>query len=118
MTEDKQPDLTSQFRELGENLKSVLKAAWESDEAQQFKNELKDGLAELGNAASQAIEDFKVSEAGDRIRAEAEDFKSRVESGEVETKARDELSKVLDRINSELKKSHSQFTDSQTEEEE
>lgn len=117
MTEEKQPDLASQFRELGENLKSVLKAAWESDEAQQFKNELKEGLTELGNAASQAIEDFKVSEAGNKIRAEAEDFKSRIESGEVESKARDELSKVLDSINSELKKTHSHFTSTETDEE-
>lgn len=110
MTEDKHPDLASQFRELGENLKLMLQSAWESEEAQHFKEEVKDGLTELGNATSKAVEDFSVSETGKKIRAEAEDFKARVESGEVESKAREELSKALDMINKELQKARGSFS--------
>ena len=117
MTEDQQPDLISQFRELGENLKSVLQTAWESEEAQQFKEEIKHGLEELGNAASDAVKDFDSSEAGNRIRSEAKDIKARIESGELETKARLELSKVLDRINTELQKTQESFAKSQTDRE-
>ncbi len=110
MTENKQPDLASQFRELGENLKQIFQTAWESEEAQNFKEELKDGLTEIGNAASQAVEDFKISETRQKIRAEAVDFKARVESGEVESKAREELSKALDLINKELQKARNGFS--------
>ena len=104
-----QPDLASQFRELGENLKNMFQSAWESDEALKFKEELKRGLTELGNATTQAVEDFKVSEAGQNLKAEAQDFKSRVESGEVEAKARDEISKALNLINAELQKAIDSF---------
>jgi hypothetical protein len=109
MTENKQPDLASQFRELGENLKLMFQTAWESDEAQHFKEEFKNGLTELGNAATKAVEDFNLSETGQKIKAEAEDFKARVESGEVESKVRDELTKALDLINTELQKARSKF---------
>jgi len=114
MTENQQPDLISQFRELGENLKSVLQTAWESEEAQQFKEEIKDGLEELGNAASDAVRDFNTNEAGNRIRSEAKDIRARIESGELESKARLELSKVLDMINSELQKTRKSFSKSET----
>jgi hypothetical protein len=104
-----QPDLASQFRELGENLKNMFQQAWESDEALKFKEELRTGLTELGNAATQAVDDFKVSEAGQKLKTEAKDFKSRVESGEVEAKARDEISKALSLINTELQKAIDSF---------
>jgi hypothetical protein len=84
MSENTQPDIASQFRELGENLKNIFKTTWESDEAQTLKEELKNGLDELGNATVEAVEDFKVSEAGQKLKDEAEDIKARVESGELE----------------------------------
>jgi len=110
MSDSQQPDITSQFRELGENLKSMFQSAWESEEATKLKEEMKEGLAELGTAANQALEDFNVSEAGQKLKAETEDFKTRVESGEVETKARDEISKALNLINSELQNAIGSFS--------
>jgi hypothetical protein len=61
-------------------------------------------LNEFGKATNEAIEEFKTSETGQKFKAEADDFKSRVESGEVEAKAREEISKVLTFINTELGK--------------
>ena len=110
MSENNQTDLASQFRELGENLKNMFQSAWDSEEAQNFKEELRNGLTELGNAATQAVEDFHVSEAGQKIKTEAEDFKNRVESGEVEDKAREEISKALNIINTELQKAIDSFS--------
>ncbi len=104
-----QPDLASQFRELGDQLKNLLQTAWSSDEAHQVKEELKTGLHTLGQAATEAVEDFKASEAGEKIRVEAQDFKTRVESGEVEAKAREEISKALNIISTELQKAIDSF---------
>jgi hypothetical protein len=97
-----QPDITSQFRELGENIKNFFHSAWESEESQKFRSELETGLNELGRATNEAVEEFKTSETGQKFKAEAEDFKNRVETGEVEQQARSEISKVLNFINQEL----------------
>ena len=97
-----QPDITSQFRELGENIKNFFHAAWESEESQNFRQELQNGLDELGRATNEAVEEFKSSETGQKLKAEADDFINRVETGEVEDKARQEISKVLSFINTEL----------------
>jgi hypothetical protein len=110
-----QPDITSQFRELGENLKNFFHTAWESEESQNLRQELKNGLDELGRATNEAVDEFKTSETGQKFQAEAEDFKARVESGEVETKAREEISKVLTFINDELGKLNQSVTSEQPE---
>jgi hypothetical protein len=97
-----QPDITAQFRELGENIKNFIQAAWESEESQNFRQELQNGLNEFGRVTDEAFEEFKASETGQKIKAEADDFINRVETGEVEAKAREEISKVLSFINKEL----------------
>ena len=97
-----QPDITSQFRELGENIKNFFQAAWESEESQKFRQELQNGLNELGRATNEAVNEFKTSQTGQKIKSEADEFIHRVETGEVEAKARQEVSKVLDFINQEL----------------
>ena len=97
-----QPDIGSQFRELGENIKKFFQTAWESEESQKFRQELQNGLNELGRATNEAVDEFKTSETGQKFKAEADEFINRVETGEVEAKARDEISKVLDFINTEL----------------
>lgn len=99
---DPQPDITSQFRELGENIKNFFHSAWESEESQNFRDELQNGLNELGRATNEAVDEFKTSETGQKFKSEADDFINRVETGEVETKARQEISKVLSFINNEL----------------
>ena len=104
-----QPDITSQFRDLGDQLRNLLQTAWDSDEARQVKEELKIGMHELGRVATEAVEDFKGSEVGEKFKTEAEDFKSRVDSGEVEIKARDEISKAFNIINTELQKAIDSF---------
>lgn len=107
---ESQSDIPSQFRELGENLKSFFHSAWESEESQKLRQDLKTGLDELGKAANEAVDEFKASETGQKFQAEAEDFKSRVETGEVEAKAREEISKVLSFINTELSKLNQKVT--------
>ena len=101
-TPNPQPDITSQFRELGENIKNFFHTAWESEESQKFRQELQNGLNELGRVTNEAVDEFKASETGQKLKAEAGDFVNRVETGEVEAKAREEISKVLNFINQEL----------------
>jgi len=116
MTEEQNPtDLASQFKELGDNLKNVLQTAWQSDEAHNLRQDLKDGLNELGTAANDAVTEFNATEAGQRIKEEAQEFKSRVQSGEVEARAREEISDILNTLNEELNKAINQLTKSEPE---
>ena len=98
------PDLTSQCRELGENLKSLFRATWEHEEARKLRRELREGLEELSEVAGETIEEIRQSEAAQKVKAEAEEIKASVERGEIETKAREDISKALDFLNAELGK--------------
>ncbi len=104
MTEQQQQDLTSQFRELGDNLKNIMQTAWQSEEAQKLRQDIKTGLSELGQVANDTVDDFNASEAGQRLKNEAQELKDRVKSGEVESRARQEISKALNVLNTELQK--------------
>jgi ElaB/YqjD/DUF883 family membrane-anchored ribosome-binding protein len=111
MTEGTPPenDLADELRALGDNLKTILQTAWESEEAKKLRQEIEAGLTDLGKAATEAVNEFNASETGQRFKADVEDFKTRVESGEVETKARSEIHKVLRTLNTELKNAASQW---------
>ena len=97
-------------RELGDNLKNIMQTAWSSEEAQKFRQDIKTGLAELGKAANDAVDEFNASEAAHQIKEEAQELKDRVVSGEMEAQARQELSKVLHTINTELQKAIEQIS--------
>lgn len=111
MTEGTPPenDLADELRALGDNLKTILQTAWESEEAKKLRQEIEMGLTDLGKAANEAVTEFNTSETGQRFKADMEDFKTRVESGEVESKARSEIHKVLRTLNTELEKAASQW---------
>jgi DNA-binding transcriptional regulator GbsR (MarR family) len=98
------PDLSSQFRELGENLKSLLRATWEHKETQKLRRDLQRGLDELGEAVSETLEEIQQSEAARKVQAEAEEIKASIERGEIEAKARADIAKALNFLNAELGK--------------
>ena len=97
-------DLASEFQELGKNLKNIFVNAWESEQRKNLQKELEEGFSELGDSLKQTAEEIHDSDAGQRVKAEAEDLRDRVRSGEVETKIREDILSVLHKVNSELGK--------------
>jgi hypothetical protein len=97
-------DLASEFQELGNNLKNIFVSAWESEQRKNLQKELEEGFSELGDSLKQTAEEIHDSDAGQRVKAEAEDLRDRVRSGEVETKIREDILSVLHKVNSELGK--------------
>lgn len=95
-------DLASEFQELGNNLKNIFVNAWESEQRKNLQQELEDGFSELGDSLKQTAEEIHDSDAGQRVKAEAEELRDRVRSGEVETKIREDILSVLHKVNSEL----------------
>ena len=103
-TTNQSGSLRDEFQALGENLKAILNAAWESEERKKFQSELEAGMRELGTAMNDFADDIRSSQTGETIRREAADFHERVKSGEVEEKAREEVVKVLQGLNDEINK--------------
>jgi hypothetical protein len=98
-------NLASEFHNLGENLKKMFINAWESEERKIFQKELEEGLNDVGDSLKQTAQEFKDSESGQKMRAEAEELRDRIQSGEVAEKIHQDLIAVLQKVNAELEKS-------------
>ena len=112
MTEEHKSEtnnIKDEFQALGENFKALFTSAWESEERKKLQSELEAGMRELGVALNDLAEEIRTSQAGETIRREATDFHERVKSGEVETKAREEIVKALKALNIELEKVSEKF---------
>ncbi|NIW45550.1 MAG: hypothetical protein GWN14_12890 [candidate division Zixibacteria bacterium] len=116
MSEEKQEygNLKDEFRSLGENLKDMINAAWESDERKTLQGELEEGMQELGNVLNEFAANFQAGEVGQSIRHEVDEISERVRSGELEDKARQEILKALKIINGELEKASQKFSEAET----
>jgi ElaB/YqjD/DUF883 family membrane-anchored ribosome-binding protein len=111
MTDPSQPnsqvppdDLGNEFRKLGDNLKNIFQSAWESAERKKLQQEIEAGLNEVGKSLNQAVSEIKESPAGQQLKEDARDLHERMRSGELESKARNELRSVLHQVNEELQK--------------
>lgn len=107
MTEQNEPpkeDIGAEFRSLGDNLLNMLRAAWDRPERQHIQTEIEQGLHELSASLRKASDEFSGSEVGQKVKTGVEDFRTRVETGEVETTLRRDLGKALQTVNSELQK--------------
>jgi hypothetical protein len=97
-------EVASEFKDLGDNLKSILQHAWESEERKNLQREIETGLANLGKTVDEAVTEFKQSDTGQRLKTEAQDLQQRIRSGEVEASLREDLLAALRKVNSELEK--------------
>ena len=104
MTQETRPpgDLGDELRALGDNLRTVFQAAWASDDRQRLQSDLEAGLDELGTSLRSAAKEFGESETGKRLKEEVRDLGQRLHSGEIESKARQDLTDLLRKLNQEL----------------
>jgi len=103
-TEKREDVLADEFRNLGKNLTEVMRSAWESPERKNMQAEIETGLDELGKSLNHEVSSFRQSPTGQRLKTDMEDLNQRIRSGEVTSKARDELLAALKRANEELQK--------------
>jgi len=96
--------LAAEFQNLGKNLKDALRAAWEGEDRKKLHQEIETGLMALGKALNEAATEFSESPTGQRLKAESEELRERLRSGEIASRTRDELLALLRRINAELEK--------------
>ena len=97
-------DLLDELHNLGNNLKTLLQSAWESEERKKTQKEIETGLNELAKTLSQAANEFSQSPTGQTLKADLQDLQQRIQTGEVETKVRTEVVSALRAANEGLKK--------------
>jgi len=102
--ENSSEDVSAEWQNLGQNLKSVFQDTWESEERRKLQEDIEAGLADFASSINKAVEDFKETPTGQKLKTDVDDFHERVRSGEVEGKAREGVAAVLRSINSELEK--------------
>lgn len=117
--DDKIPDenLTEEFRNLGKNFFRLLQSAWESPERKRMQGEIATGLTELRATLEQELSTFNESPTGKRLKADVEDVRQRIRSGEAEMQMRQELISAMQALNNELKKASENLSQTQPGEE-
>lgn len=110
-------DLAEELRKLGNNLREILQSAWESEERRKLQQEIETGLTQLGSSLDRTVTEFRESPEGQRLKAEADDFRQRLHSGEVESKVREDILSILRKVNAELQKAASSGKENETEQE-
>lgn len=103
-------DVTSELRNLGRQMADTLQTAWDSEERQRFEKEVREGMHSFANEIDKAIQGVRESEATGRMRDEASQVATKVQSSEAGQKARDGLAKSLQWLSEELGTLSAKFT--------
>ena len=97
-------EILDELREMAKNLRDTLQNAWDHPERKKLQQDLEQGFQEVSTSLGKAVDDFKQSPTGQNLKADMDDLKERWRTGEVETKARDDVLSALRTVNSELRK--------------
>jgi hypothetical protein len=103
-------DLGDELRALGDTLRDMLQAAWESDERKRAQQEIETGLEDLARTLRSAGQEFSASPTGQRLKADVHDLHERVRASKVDDQVRQELVAALRRVNEELGKAARAWT--------
>lgn len=106
----KQTDIVAEFRNLGRQLAETLDTAWRSEERQHIEAEVREGVKTFVEEMDRVFEEAKESPAADRVRREATEVRTRVESSDFGGKARSSIAQGLRWMSQELGKLSEQFT--------
>jgi len=103
-------EFSDELRALGENLRTVFQAAWDSDDRRRLQREIETGMGELADSLSKAAREFSESDTGKQMKDEVRDLGERLQSGEVESKVRQDLTAILRKLNDELGRASSSWS--------
>jgi succinate dehydrogenase/fumarate reductase flavoprotein subunit len=120
MTENLPPEenLADEFRQLGKNIAEVLRGAWESPERKKLQQEIANGLSDLSNMMRTEADHIRESPTGQRMRADTEELRERIRSGEVESRVRQDLLAALRLINDQLRKASEHWSEEKSDQSE
>jgi len=105
-----QRDVVEELKGLGKQFAETLQAAWNSEERQKVESEVREGMKSFVNEVDKAIRQVKESDVASKVKVEATEVKTKVESSDLGQKARDGFAQGLQWLSEELGKLADQFT--------
>jgi soluble cytochrome b562 len=108
--QSEEPDVVADLRDLGQQFAATLRTAWNSEERKQFEQEMREGMQTFAGEIDKAFKEVKASEPAKKVKAEAEDFKAKADSGDVVQKTRSSLSQGLRWFSEEIARVADSFT--------
>ncbi|MCO5184268.1 MAG: hypothetical protein M9928_22285 [Anaerolineae bacterium] len=103
-------DVVRQLRDLGRQMGETLRLAWESEEVKKVEKEVREGVHMFAAELDKVVREVREGDAGQRIRAEADEFKEQVQTGDFGRKVAGGLSQALGWLSAELDKLSAQMT--------
>ncbi len=97
-------NLRQEFETLGRNLVGAMRAAWDSPESRRLREEMVNGLTELGVTLRREADNLSTSQAAQQVKNGVEQVGERLRTTDVPTKVRGELVNALQMVNGELQK--------------
>lgn len=104
------PDLASEFAELGKKIRDAVSTAWESEERHKLQSDLTDGLDRLSKEISQAAQNVRESDVGQKVEEGVKQVRKDVESGKVTDEIRKGMISALRGLGAALDKMAESFT--------
>lgn len=103
-------DIAAEFQKLGRQFAETLQTAWDSEERKRVEKEVREGVQSFVNEVDQVIREVKTSEKTEKIKGEAEELKTRVESSDIGARARQGIVQGLRWLSEGLGDLANQFT--------
>ena len=103
-------DIAAEFQKLGRQFAETLQSAWDSEERKRVEKEVREGMQSFVKEVDQVIREVKASETTEKIKGEAEELKTRVETSDIGTRARTGFVQGLRWLSEGLGELANQFT--------
>jgi CHASE3 domain sensor protein len=100
-------DIVAELRSLGKQFGDTISQAWQSEERHKMSRQVQEGVQSFAKEVDKAFTNLRESQVA---QSEAEEIKSRVESGELKDKTKSGVAGGLRWFSDELAKLADQFT--------
>lgn len=97
-------DVVEELKGLGRQMAETLQSAWNSEERQKFESEVREGMKSFAGEVDKMLREVKESDVAGKVKEEAAEVKTRVETAELGQKTRGTFVQGLQWLSEELGK--------------
>lgn len=102
-------DFGEELKNLGKQFADTVQSAWNSEERLRVESEIRSGVKSFVSEVDKAIHEAKESQTAAKVKEEATEIKTKIETGDLSKKTRDGLVQGLQWLSEELGKLAEQF---------
>ena len=103
-------EIVTELKQLGRQFAETLQSAWNSEERQRIEGEVREGVQSFVAEVDKVFQEARQSTAAERVREEATELKTRVETTDLGEKTRHSVVQGLRWMSEELARLANKFT--------